>query len=493
MAAYAGHLLDAHPTLSQREYEALCYQRWQDCDQSGYEWTWEECLANPVRDGWERFERGKPVASVSKLRFVEAGGESAAPNDDAEPGDDAGPDDEASSWRPVDIGPVLDGSFERVKASIGYRSDGQALLYPGKEHTVMGEPESAKSWLELYIARCVLERGGKVLWIDFEDDETTIVGRLHFELGVDAEVLRERFHFMRPETQVDPDVYGEVLDSIAPDVVFFDGTTEGYGLHGWKIADNDDAPKWRLALIKPALRRGIATMSTDHVVKNKEARNGYQIGGQHKKAGLTGVLFELVNVKPFGKGLLGHSRLLIHKDRNGDLRQHGVPDPDNPRVNHFADLYLNAAGDKLKLNDQAKLGLELRPPTVVEATGKAPDRIDGLTVKILECLKQHGGTFATRTQLEDWLRGDGVEFRTKDFGGAVERLTRQGRLETVPGRGGSKGGRLTGFARVEAEGFSRVAAEGKPHLSEGTSSSPKGGEEGKGPLALPGKAGKSRE
>jgi hypothetical protein len=90
-----------------------------------------------------------------------------------------------------------------------------------------------------------------------------------------------------------------------------------------EIGENDDAPLWRLALIKPALRIGAATLSTDHVVKNREARNGYAIGGQHKKAGLTGVLFELVNIKPFGKGMLGHSKLIVHKDRNGDLRQHG--------------------------------------------------------------------------------------------------------------------------------------------------------------------------
>jgi hypothetical protein len=51
--------------------------------------------------------------------------------------------------------------------------------------------------------------------------------------------------------------------------------------------------------------------------QNKRNRNGFAIGGQHKKAGLTGALFELISLEPFGKGLKGRSRLVIHKDRNG--------------------------------------------------------------------------------------------------------------------------------------------------------------------------------
>src|SRR5204862_975383 len=78
-----------------------------------------------------------------------------------------------------------------------------------------------------------------------------------------------------------------------PTLVVLDGTTEGYGLHGWDISDNNDSPKWRNAYIKPALRAGAATLGSDHVVKSRENRNGYAIGAQHKKAGLTGVLYEL--------------------------------------------------------------------------------------------------------------------------------------------------------------------------------------------------------
>ena len=51
------------------------------------------------------------------------------------------------------------------------------------------------------------------------------------------------------------------------------GRPEGYGLHGWSIYENDDAPKWRATYIKLALRLGAATIASDQWSKNKNARN----------------------------------------------------------------------------------------------------------------------------------------------------------------------------------------------------------------------------
>ena len=158
---------------------------------------------------------------------------------------------DGNSWIPVDLGAVLDGTFERVQASIGHRSDGVPLLYPGKEHSVFGEPEAGKGWLLLHVAADELARGGRVLYIDFEDDEGTVVGRLHRELGVPADDIKARFFYVRPDG---PGVehYGKLLESTDPNLVMLDGVTEGYGLHGWQIKENDDSPKWRTAFVKPA-------------------------------------------------------------------------------------------------------------------------------------------------------------------------------------------------------------------------------------------------
>jgi len=249
---------------------------------------------------------------------------------------------------------------------------------------------------------------------------------------VPADDIKARFFYVKPDG---PGVqrYGKLLETTDPTLVMLDGVTEGYGLHGWKIADNDDAPKWRQAFVKPAMRRGAATLSTDHVVKNKEARNGYAIGGQHKKAGLNGALFELINIAPFGKGMSGRSKLVIHKDRNGDLRQHGVPDPKEHRISHFADLYLDASG----LIFDGSMSLALTPP-IATAGGEAPDDLEVMAANIVRSVEKRGGHYGSRDELEGMLRTDGVQFDAGKVTGAIQRLVDRDRLKiTKIGRGKS--------------------------------------------------------
>jgi hypothetical protein len=332
--------------------------------------------------------------------------------------------DEDDSWQPVDLGAVLDGTYERPTASIGHRSDGTALLYPGKEHSVFGEPEAGKGWFILHVAADELARDGTVLYVDFEDDEGTVVGRLHRDLGVPADDIKARFFYVRPDGP-GVNAYPKLLDKTNPSLVILDGVTEGYGLHGWQIKENDDSPRWRAAFVKPAMRRGAATLSTDHVVKNKEARNGFAIGGQHKKAGLTGVLFELINLEPFGKGLKGRSRLVIHKDRNGDLRQHGVPDEKNPRITVFGDLTLDAR-EGLGLFTVSGVSLSLNPPQDGRS-GSAPSKIDLLGESILFVLRQDGrtGRFSSERQVRVWLKEADVKHTTEDVSAALSKLESQ--------------------------------------------------------------------
>lgn len=106
--------------------------------------------------------------------------------------------------------------------------------------------------------------------------------------------------------------------------------------------------EWRKLLIKPALNVGAATLTTDHVVKNREARGSYAIGAQHKLAGLTGAQFLMERVQPFGRGLKGRSKLLVSKDRNGGLRQHGRPVEGTPGITYMGDLVGNATSGELE-------------------------------------------------------------------------------------------------------------------------------------------------
>lgn len=250
-------------------------------------------------------------------------------------------DPDIDTWVPIDVSPVLSGDFTPVRPELGMRHDGQAVLYPGKEHSIASEPECGKTWWVLMQVRHVLATGGRVVYTDFEDDEGTIVGRLHRVLGTPAELLGQRtFRYVRPETMPRADQYARLLDfgdGLNATLVVLDGVTEGLGLIGGEVNSQESAAMWRRVFVKPAMRLGAATLSTDHVVKKKEDRGRFAIGGQHKLAGLNGAMFKLEQVDVFGQGMRGKSRVLVTKDRNGGLRSLGDP-TEEPGVTHLGDL-----------------------------------------------------------------------------------------------------------------------------------------------------------
>jgi hypothetical protein len=217
-----------------------------------------------------------------------------------------------ASWIPVDVTPVLTGERKRVVPELGQRQDGVPLLYRGKEHAVASEPEAGKTFWVLLQVHHVLQAGGRVVYVDFEDDEGTIVGRL-VELGCPPGLLgMETFRYVRPEERPRPEDLEALFTfgpELGPDLVVYDGVTEGLGLLGLEVNSQESAAEWRRLLVKPATRTGAATLSTDHVVKNREARGRFAIGAQHKLAGLTGVMFLMEAEKPHGVGLKGRTRV----------------------------------------------------------------------------------------------------------------------------------------------------------------------------------------
>jgi hypothetical protein len=82
-----------------------------------------------------------------------------------------------TSWRPIDLTAALAGT-ELPKPEMCARSDGVKLLYRGRLHWLHGESESCKSWFAIAAAAEVLNDGGRALWVDYEDDERTVVARL---------------------------------------------------------------------------------------------------------------------------------------------------------------------------------------------------------------------------------------------------------------------------------------------------------------------------
>jgi len=232
---------------------------------------------------------------------------------------------EGTTWRPVDLGPYLRGEITRPEPTVGVaRVDGLRLLYPGKEHAVIGEMESGKSWLALACVVAELTKGNRVVYVHAEEsDPTDTVERLR-ALGMSDTDILERFAFAGPIEPVDPYALAALLDP-APSLVILDGVNELMSLHGQGIRDEDGVAAFRRRLVKPCTAVGAAVLACDHVVKDRERRGRDALGSIHKGNGLTGSLIALDNVAPFGRGARGCSHVYVTKDRPGHLRRHGRP------------------------------------------------------------------------------------------------------------------------------------------------------------------------
>ncbi|WP_152442590.1 AAA family ATPase [Nocardiopsis kunsanensis] len=298
------------------------------------------------------------------------------PADGSQDHDSAEGDEEReppSTWQPINLEAILNGTYEPPQPTVGTRQDGVGLFYPGRMHGVIGESESGKTWFMLSACAEEMCNGNPVLYIDFEDDEGGVVGRL-LTLGVVPDVIRQRFLYVRPEAPIG---YGEGRDHLAavlaigPTLAVIDGITEGMTMHELNPLDNADVAKFGRLLPRWIADHGPAVVSLDHVTKTTEGRGRYALGGVHKLNGINGAQYILENRHSFGHGLTGRSTVSIAKDRPGQLRRNARP---RAGLHWFGDFVMEShpAG----FNDAAIL-----PPTE-EVQNTAPMRPTALMSKV---------------------------------------------------------------------------------------------------------------
>jgi hypothetical protein len=303
--------------------------------------------------------------------------------DDLPPMDDYGDEELRSarrSWQRVDLTDVLSGRYTPPAPTVGARSDGVGLFYPERLHTIASESEGGKTWLALASARVELDVGNAVVYMDFEDDEGGIVGRL-LALGASRDSIRDRFAYIKPEESIaalgNREDLAQVLGDLHPTLAVLDGVTEAMAMHSLEMKDNTDIAVFGALLPKWIASSGPATVALDHVVKDREQRGRYAIGGVHKLNGLNGAAYVLENRTPFTIGTVGRSTVYVTKDRPGQIRRHTLPASD--RRHWFADLVMTS-------HNEAFVEVDLAPPTE-----RAEDfRPTVLMARIAAALTEHG-------------------------------------------------------------------------------------------------------
>lgn len=246
------------------------------------------------------------------------------------------------------------------------RTDGVALIYPGKNHSFHGETETGKSWVGVLVCAERIEAGEHALYMDFEDNARDVVGRL-LALGVDPEAAEQHFHYQRidePMGRAGAAAHDKLLAQLAPSVVIIDGVTEALVLHGWSLKDNEDVARFIRDVPRRINRHGAATAMIDHVGRDREARGRFAIGAQHKLAGLDGAAYTFETVEPFGRGRHGIARITVAKDRPGHVRRHA------DRYGRIGEFHLAADSDGTvtiaALRPPAAAGAAFRPTALME-------------------------------------------------------------------------------------------------------------------------------
>lgn len=264
--------------------------------------------------------------------------------------------DQRRSWQPVDLTQVLAGHWQPAVPTVGRRSDGAGMFYTGKVHTTIAETEGGKTWFLLSAAADEMNAGHHVLYLDFEDDEGGVVGRL-LTLGLRREAIAARFHYVRPESPLGSGIHlddlRQLTDAYKPTLAVLDGVTEAMTMHGLNPLDNVDAALFGRMLPRRLADTGCAVVNLDHVTKDREGRGRYALGAVHKLNGLDGGAYLLENRSPFGVGLTGRSTIKIAKDRPGQLRAHALPSSGG--LHWYGDLVLVS-------HDQDYAEVSVEPP-----------------------------------------------------------------------------------------------------------------------------------
>jgi hypothetical protein len=302
-------------------------------------------------------------------------------------------------WQPLDLSAVLSGTYAPPQPCMGRRDDGIGLFYPAKVHTIASESEAGKTWFALAAALAELNSGRHVVYIDFEDDEGGIVGRL-LALQVRHHLIREQFHYLRPTAQLGTAIHLDDLRSAvtnpAASLVILDGITEAMTLHGLNMIDNRDVATFGRILPRRIAAWGPAVACLDHVTKDRDGRGRYALGGVHKLNGLDGAAYVLENRQPFGIGITGRSTIKIAKDRPGQLRRHGLPSSGG--MFWFGDLVLDSHAEtfaEVTIEAPSEHGDDFRPTVIMG--------------RIADALTKHGPLAARK--IEDIVTGKGATIR----------------------------------------------------------------------------------
>lgn len=220
----------------------------------------------------------------------------------------------------ADMAALFAGGLQLEQPTLGTRTDGGCLLYPGKTHTFQAEPSAGKSWIALAIVCEVLAVGGSAAYIDCEDSPPGITGRL-VTLGASPAAVIDRFFYVEIPGRFGPAERLHLTREVERmnfDLVVIDGVAKALQREGLSEDKAEDVIKWFELLPHPLAKTGAAVLMLDHVAKNKEEQGRWARGTGAKLAEITGATYQVKVRQSWSKTRSGRVDLVCAKDRPGN-------------------------------------------------------------------------------------------------------------------------------------------------------------------------------
>lgn len=272
----------------------------------------------------------------------------------------AAPSRRGHSWHPIDLV-----SLQLAPAPTPSIA---GVAYPGVRHLISGEPETCKTWFALCLAVEEIRRDQSVVYVDFENGPRIMIERLR-HLALTEDQIRHQFVYMAPVHPIGVenamDDLERMLAVVRPSMCVLDSYTGALALHELEPNAGRDIEMFAQLLVNPIRDTGAATVTIDHVTKNKETRGRFSTGSERKLSS-TDVHLGLEVVVPFARGRAGRVKIVNHKDRLG----HHPPRQKIAELELHSDPATLAITHRIELRTDDDTGGTFRPTYLMERVSR---------------------------------------------------------------------------------------------------------------------------
>ena len=225
------------------------------------------------------------------------------------------------------LGEVWDTEFVVPMPTALIRDDGKSCIYEsvdgqqGKIHTIVGEPETGKSWLAGWLMVERMKQGQGTIYWDFESDIGNYMYRLKL-MNLTRNDAVDISHYWKGGA-VNRNIVEAIIKRIKEDgikYVVIDSVNRIMSRGGYDYENGPSYVKFTTEVLDPIRNTGAAIILIDHVTKAKESRGRYATGSEQKLSQVD-VSLHLEAIEHFAKGVEGSVGIRLAKDRLGGIKE----------------------------------------------------------------------------------------------------------------------------------------------------------------------------